>query len=184
MRNRETSLCRCPNNARLFMSSWRKEVTWPKKTSSGWNKTFLEHALVPCSSHQAAKHKAEKLYQGLSEMKGYLPKGWAPHMLLRDLLASIWAASPLCPATKQAKVFCFFPLFTPPLHQREFDKLPLSDCMFLGKSLPRLSIMAKDIGSSYFLAIRPGASLCEPQFPSVGNARNDYHCDGCRGPNR
>lgn len=86
VRNRDKSLCRCPNNALLFISSWRKEVTWPKRTSSGWNKTFLEHALVPCSSHQAAKHKAVKLYQGLSEMKGCLPKGWAPHMPLRDPL--------------------------------------------------------------------------------------------------
>lgn len=72
---------------------------------------------------------------------------------------------------KQAPAFCFSPRLTLPLHQGELaeQELPFLAVCSWTSLFPRLRIAVKGIGSSYFLAVRPGMRLSDARFPHVEN---------------
>lgn len=134
MRNRNQSPCRCPKNACLFISSWRKELVWPKRASSEWNKTRIKHALVLCGSLQAVK--VEKLSWGLPRVKGVLHKDGLPTGLLGTLSASLWGALPL-PSGQAGPSLLSFPTFHSASAPRRACQAgaATSGCVLLDKSL-------------------------------------------------
>lgn len=168
--------CKWPRNAYTFIFLLEKELILPKRAHSGWNKTLIGHAQIPHNSQQAVKHRAEKLSQGLSKMKGWPLRGWLPTGASSLPASGCLSTLPRGQARQGLQLFPLVHSTSTPRSLRNQVLSPLG-WVFLGKFISPSKYAVQGLGSSYFLAVQPGGSVSSP-----GKWKKWFHCDCCRGP--